>query len=148
MWKWWKNGSVFENGECRMMNKKRGHEEGFTLLETLVAISIIAIVIVGIYQLHAQTIDMTIDAQFYAISPLLAQQKLAEIELSPEENLSERSGDFGDDFPGYTWKTSVSDVESEFLGTVAESLKRLDISISLDDSGKTYDLRTYLFVQS
>jgi general secretion pathway protein I len=138
--------------ERKNNERKRGVSQrcqtGFTLLETMVAICIIAIVIVGIFQLHAQTIAMTIDSQFYAISPLLAQKKLAEIELSPKDNLAEGAGDFGDAFPGYAWKTTVSDIESELLGTVAGNIKKVDISISFNDDERTYQLRTYLLVQS
>ncbi len=134
------------------MDRERGLKQvfqaGFTLLETMVAISIIAIVVVAVFQLQAQTIAMTIDSQFYAISPLLAQKKLAEIELAPRDKLAEGAGDFGDAFPGYAWETAVSDVESEVLGTVAENIKKVDISISFNDGERTYQLRTYLFVQN
>jgi len=56
---------------------------GFTLLETMVAVSIIAIVLVSIYKLHIQTISMNITAKFYATAPFLAQEKISELELSP-----------------------------------------------------------------
>lgn len=143
---------VFKKGNHVFRGRERGLKQvfqaGFTLLETMVAISIIAIVVVAVFQLQSQTIAMTIDAQFYAISPLLAQKKLAEIELSPRDKLGEGAGDFGDAFPGYAWKTAVSDIESELLGTVAENLKKVDISISFNEDERTYQVRTYLFVQN
>jgi general secretion pathway protein I len=143
---------VFDRGDHVFMDRKMGPRKalqaGFTLLETMVAISIIAIVIVAIYQLHAQTIAMTIDSQFYAISPLLAQKKLAEIKLSPQDKLGDGAGDFGDAFPGYVWKTAVSDIESEVLGAVAENMKQVDISVSFNDDERTYQLRAYLLVEN
>ena len=53
---------------------------GFTLLEIMVAISIIAIVLVTVFRMHAQTLSMNYSARFYATSPLLAQKKMVEIE--------------------------------------------------------------------
>jgi len=48
---------------------------GFTLLETMVAVSIIAIVLVSIYKLHIQTISMNITAKFYATAPFWHKKK-------------------------------------------------------------------------
>jgi general secretion pathway protein I len=118
---------------------------GFTLLEIMVAVSIIAIVLVSIYKMQAQTISMNYEARFYATAPLLAQFKMTEQETKSLEDLTSDSGDFGDDFPGYTWSMAVDDVESEALGVTAKDLKRIDVTISLNDDEFTYSLRTYRF---
>jgi len=108
-----------------------------------VAVSIIAIVLVSIYDLHIRTVAMNIDAKFYAVAPLLAQQKLAEIELSPLGDASPDSGDFGEKFPGYGYKIEMGDVETDILGSVTDDMKKIDISIVYNSDELTYHVRTY-----
>ena len=116
---------------------------GFTLLEIMVAISIIAIVLIAIYKLHSQTIAMSNMSRFYTMAPLLAQRKLSEINMTAGETAS-GSGSFGDKFSGYHWRMDVTDVESEVLGNAAESLKRVDINIIFNENEFSYNLRTYM----
>ena len=120
---------------------------GFTLLEIMVAISIIAIVLVTVYRMHAQTLSMNYSARFYAIAPMLAQKKMVEIESEGQEDMADDSGDFGDEFPGYRWQVAIEDVESRALGGVAENLKKIDILVTLNNDEFTYSVRTYKFLQ-
>lgn len=107
------------------------------------ALSIIAIVLVSVYRLHAQTLSMNYTARFYSIAPLLAQRKIAELEIKPLDELTEDAGDFGDDFPNYRWNTAINDVESEALGQSVDTLKKIDVIITLNNDEFTYSLRTY-----
>ena len=118
---------------------------GFTLLEIMVAVSIIAIVLVSIYKMQAQTISMNYEARFYATAPLLAQFKMTEQETKSLEDLTSDSGNFDDDFPGYSWSMAVDDVESEALGDTAKDLKKIDVTIFLNNDKFTYSLRKYRF---
>ena len=107
------------------------------------AVAILSVALVAIHKLHARTISMTADSRFYTVAPLLAQSKMAEFEMKDIEDLSSESGDFGEDFPEYTWTVAVEDVESEPLESVAERLKRIDLTIN--DGNMTYGFRTYKF---
>ncbi len=119
---------------------------GFTLLEVMVAVAIIAIVLTAVHRLHIQTISMNNASRFYTIAPLLAQNALAIIETS-KDNIPE-SGDFGEDFPEYSWKASIEDVESEYLGEIAENLKRLDITVSFNKGEYSFGFRTYRILET
>jgi len=125
--------------------KKLQPDAGFTLLEIMVAVSIIAIVLVSVYKMHAQTISMDYSVRFYTTAPLLAQRKMAEFEIKPLNELADEAGDFGDSFPNYRWKVALSDVESEALGQHADDLKKIDVTTSLSNDELTYSLRTYRF---
>jgi len=127
-------------------NESRRISNGFTLLEIIVSISIIAIVLTAIYRMHFQTIFAVQIARFHVIAPLLAQKKMAQIERTGFADVANESGDFGDKFPGFTWSASINDVESEILGDVANDLKRLDVTISFNDD-LTYSIRTYRFIR-
>jgi general secretion pathway protein I len=88
---------------------------------------------------------MNTAARFYILAPLLAQNKLAELESLSSEGFSDNSGDFGEQYPGYSWRSSVADVSSEVLGEVANDLKRIDLTVSYNEDQFSYNLRTYRF---
>ena len=120
---------------------------GFTLLEIMVSLSIISLVLVSIYKMQAQTISMNYDARFYTTAPFLAQLKLTELEKETIKELADDSGDFGDEYPGYSWTLEIHEVESETLGDVSRNLKKIDITIFLNNDQLSYDVRTYRFIE-
>ena len=117
--------------------------KGFTLLEVMAAVSIMAIVLTAVYRLHSQTISMSGSVKFYTSAPLLAQRTMSELETKPDDFQTNSSGDYGEEFPGYAWSVQVEDVESEELGRYAKDLKRIDVSVTLNDGEFNYRFRTY-----
>ncbi len=136
-----------EDGGQTTATRDLHHDCGFTLLEIMAALSIIAIVLVSVYKMQAQTISMNHEARFYATAPLLAQLKIAEIEIENPGEQTDNSGDFGDEFPGYRWNVVIEDIESELLGNIAKNLKKIDVNVSFNSDEFTYSLRTYRFMQ-
>ena len=120
---------------------------GFTLLEVLIAMAIMAIVLVSVYRMHSQTLTMTAASRFYTEAPMLAQSKLSQLEANASELIAGNSGDFGEQFPGYTWRISTEEVSSEVLGETAGDLKRIDLTVSLNENEYEYSVRTYFFVE-
>jgi general secretion pathway protein I len=127
--------------------EKNKPDSGFTLLEIMVAISIIAVALIAVYRLYAQTLSMNQYQIFNTQAPMLAQKKMAELFNLSSNELVDDGGDFGDDFEGYAWKTAVESVSSEMLGDMAEDLKRIDLTISFNSDERTYRLRAYRFVE-
>ena len=120
---------------------------GFTLLEVMVAISIIAITLVAVFGSQSQSLSLANDAKFSTIAALLAQSKMAEIETVDPEDLTSDSGDFGDRFPDYHWNLRVQDIS--FAGTeeILNYLKQIDLSLFYGEKSQyRYDLRLYQFV--
>jgi general secretion pathway protein I len=136
-----------EDGGQTTATRDLHHDCGFTLLEIMVAVSIIAIVLVSVYKMQAQAITMNYAARFYVTAPLLAQLKIAEVEIENLGELADNSGDFGDEFPGYRWNVVIEDIESELLGNIAKNLKKIDVNVSFNTDEFTYSLRTYRFMQ-
>ena len=118
-------------------------KDGFTLLEVMVAVAILAIVMVSVYKMHSQSLAMSAEARFYTQAPMLAQSKLAELEISAEGEFTADSGDFEENFPGYSWRVSIDDVVSEALGEVSNDLKRIEITVSYNNDEFVYRIRTY-----
>ena len=134
--------------EEKTMGKQRSTQRGqagFTLLEILVAMSIITFALIAIFRLYTQTISMNYLLSFNSTAPFLAQKKMAESTSMPGEELGDNSGDFEEEFPGYTWVVSVEDVVSESLKT--EDLKKIDVRVSINGDEHVYDLRRYRFLR-
>ncbi|HNQ66416.1 MAG TPA: type II secretion system minor pseudopilin GspI [Smithella sp.] len=86
-------------------------EKGFTLMEVMVAMAILAIALVSIFQLQSQSISMATDSRFMTTAALLAQSKMVEVETqSPLSNKTE-NGDFGPDYPQYAWQLIIGDTQ-------------------------------------
>jgi len=96
-----------------MLIRKRAH--GFTLLEVLVAVAILAIAMVAILKANLQSLDTLTKSRETSTASLLAASKLAEIEAVGVVNWSELRGDFGEDYPDYIWEVETSSTEVEGL---------------------------------
>ena len=118
---------------------------GFTLLEIMVAISIISIVLVTVYRMHAQTISMNVISRFQTTAPILAKKVLTETESKTLDDLADDSGDFGKEFSDYKWQVSVIEIESDTLGEIAKDLKQIEVTVSLNEDEDVYSIRSYRF---
>jgi general secretion pathway protein I len=121
---------------------------GFTLLEVMVALCILAIVLLSVYRLHSQTISMSIESRFCIQAPLLARSALARWEEAHKQQLMSDQGDFGNEFPGYQWKISVEAAPSPALGAqFARDLQRINVLVTLNNGEHSYGFRTYRFTR-
>jgi general secretion pathway protein I len=123
-------------------------DDGFTLLEVMVAIALIAIALMAVLGSQSQSVSLAGEARFNTTAALLAQSKMAEIESQNPEDLTADSGDFGEDFPGYTWKLAVSNVTLDRPENVSDHLKQVDLTVAWgEDEEFLYALRIYRFFQ-
>jgi general secretion pathway protein I len=112
----------------------------------MVAMAIIAIALTAVLGSQSQGVSLASEAKFYTTAPLLAQSKIAEIEVAEADDLSGNSGDFGEDFPGYIWEFSVEDIVFEKPEDVSDLLKQIDLKVSWGDEEQyQYRLRLYRF---
>ena len=116
-------------------------KKGFTLLEVMIAMSILAITLVVVFQSQSQSISMVGRARFETTASFLAQSKMAEIEAANPENVVSDSGDFGDDFPDYSWRVDVTETEIELL-------KKIEVQVVNErmTSNNSYRLALYRLV--
>lgn len=119
---------------------------GFTLLEVMVSVAIMSIVLVSVYKLHSQSLTMNMEARFYTQAPMLAQSRLTEMETNPDVGINNDSGVFGENFPGYSWRVAVDDVNIEALGEISSDLKKIDVTVSYNENEFVYNLRTYRLI--
>ena len=117
---------------------------GFTLLEVMVALAVLAIALTSIYRLQSQTAMMSVSARFYSLAPQLARAKLAEIERQEFKDIASGSGDFGDDYPGYNWTVAVEDVPTDLITDNKYHWVAITLTISQHEEN-SYQLRTFRF---
>ena len=118
-------------------------QKGFTLLEIMIAVAIIAIALTTLLGSQSQSVYFANSAKFETMAALLAQSKMSELVLEDSFALSSNSGDFGDDFPGYNWEATVSDMVVEGID-VSDYLKQVDLAVTW--GVHRYDLRLYHYV--
>ena len=97
---------------------------GFTLLEVMVAMAILAISLVALSEINAGAIAMHSYAKKLNVATMLARQKMLDVETeldekglpSEGENISDNEGTFEDQgFPQYKWKVEVIAPKSDAL---------------------------------
>ncbi len=99
---------------------------GFTLLEVLISLAIIATVLVTCFRAQNGSIRVYNLSRDMTVATILARQKMGEIEAAGFPELGEEQGDFDERFPGFTWKEVVS--ETPFV-----EARRVDLSIVWKD---------------
>ena len=127
-----------QSGVIQFPDRKRPTEGGFTLLEVMLAMSILAIALVAVFQSQSQSISMMARSRFDTAAPLLAQAKMAEIEATASGEVTSDSGDFGDRYPGYSWSF-------EILGTEIPGVEKVEVAVKNENmkSGNTFTLELY-----
>ena len=106
--------------------------KGFTLLEVMVSLSIVAIVFVSLFKMQSSNILLAGYNKFHSTAPFLARQAITKLQKDLDKD-SDLTGDFGESFKGYQWKATVSEYQTYDSKIISEKtgkqLKRLEIEI-------------------
>ncbi len=96
---------------------------GFTLIEVMAAVVILAIALLSLLRANNQTIYLKAHARDLTTATLLAQERLAEFRLDPDSLEEESEGDFGDRFPYWRWIVMKEEVETPFNYSDLDSIQ-------------------------
>jgi general secretion pathway protein I len=124
---------------------KRG---GFTLLEVMVAIAILAIALTSLLGSQNQSIFAADEANFSSLSAFLAQQKMTEL-LAEPGGIYAGSGDFGEQHPGYYWRAETvpySIPEADVLEGTEDLLTRIDLVVHDENERRRFVLSRYVLL--
>ena len=122
-------------------------QTGFTLLEVMVSVAIIAMSFVALLSSQSQSISIASISRFETTASLLARQKLAEIELAGFDQLGSESGAFEDDYADYSWEIEVTELTEEDTGIKGsnELLKRVELKVGRGNE-QAFTVRTIIMV--
>lgn len=124
-------------------------QAGFTLIEMMVAMAIIATVMVALFRMQSGTISLAGADDFQTTARYLAARALAQIELSMNDPGDK--GEFGQAFEGYAWYCEVTDVNTRFsdimpdLADKAGTLKKIDLTITRQQGNRSYHVETFRY---
>lgn len=119
-------------------------KRGFTFLEVMVAVAIIAIAFVTLIGSQSQSVSIAGESRFKVMAALLAQQKLTELESMEFDELSGGEGDFGEEYPSYRWQAEVVELGEGDTGIKEgdDLLKAIDLTILLNEGTRSYVVRS------
>jgi len=94
----------------RPVRRARSRAAGFTLLEVLVALAVIAFAVVGLLGLHARNIKAIARDQNLTRATLLARELVSQIQYQVStqglQGLGDGQGTF-EGYPGYRWERQI-----------------------------------------
>jgi prepilin-type N-terminal cleavage/methylation domain-containing protein len=111
--------------------KSRRCEAGFSLIELVVAMGLLAVALTAVYQLQGKNLDLHADARFVTRATQLARAQLASALAEPDLYGAEESGRFQerDGVPsGYGWERRIEEVPDR------EGLFRVRVRVFLEDA--------------
>lgn len=117
----------------------------FTLLEVLIAISIIAIALTTLFGSQSYSLMLAAEAKFNTVSAFLSREIISGLE-SGVTAYADAEGDFGEEFPGYSWKIELRDAQLEgveFESSENFQLYRVDLTVSWAEDEYTSNTTYY-----
>jgi general secretion pathway protein I len=86
---------------------RRPGAAGFTLLEVLIAIALLAMALVPLLGSVNASLNLAYSAKMKTLATLLARERITRVELAGFPELGDTNGDFGEDAAAFQWRQSV-----------------------------------------
>ncbi len=121
---------------------------GFTLIEVMVAMAIIATVMVSLFRMQSGTISLAGADEFQTAARFLAARALTSIELSIDDPPDK--GEFEGAFKGYEWSCEIVDVSFQPSDIMPDSdkageFKKIELTITRTLGNRSYHVETYRY---
>ncbi len=122
-------------------------DQGFTLLEVMISIAILAVVLTEILNLQSRGLSFAHETKSKITISLLAKKKMAEVKAADPEDIVSDSGDFGENYPDYSWQLDVEEATSDLGIDDLEELKQISLTVLWEGFQEDqYSQRIYRFV--
>ena len=113
-----------------------GKDEGFTLLEVMVAVAVLSFALVSILAVAGSNVSLSARAADLRTASALADDMASRIDARGLSSLSSRSGKF-EERPGFEWHLSVVPYNIPRLGT---RMRIVRILITWDGGEESYEV--------
>ncbi len=126
-------------------------EKGFTLIEIMVAMAVLAIVLATLFKLQSSTIALSEAAHFKTLAQVLVRQQMAALELAGYEQ-DELPKEFKNEYEGYTWSCEVEtgadagNFDEILSEAQAEKLKKISLTIYSPGQVRSFTLNTWRYL--
>jgi Tfp pilus assembly protein PilV len=84
----------------------------------MVAMAILAVSLLAVFWSQSQSISMAQQSRTTTTMALLAQSRMTDLEAQEVLSTGTQTGDFGNDYVDYTWRTVVAPSDVQSLGRV------------------------------
>jgi len=123
------------------ISNKRPKATGFSLLEVLIALGLMAIALLGIFHLQGQNLDLQHEGQFMTLATQLVRHRMAQIQSRATLDEGTDGGDFGEDFPGFAYREEI-----EAVPETAHLLRvRVSVFFEADKGKEGLQVETYVY---
>ena len=126
----------------------RYSHRGFTLLEVMISIAILAIALTVLLGNQGQSLRLAEESRFSFTAALLIREKISELEASGEEVFTSE-GDFGEQYPGLYWSVEVDTPDfgdNLSLEGSEQFLQLLDIKVFTAEERQSMQVRRYMLI--
>lgn len=123
---------------------RNGGRAGFTLMEVLVAMSVLTVALISIYQAYIDNVQIYRVTKGLWKAIVFANNEMGRIERKTPPSVSISQGVYRDDHPmkGYTWRREVTDEEA--LPGVKVRRVFLELKWDADGIPQQYTAETYV----
>jgi prepilin-type N-terminal cleavage/methylation domain-containing protein len=119
---------------------------GFTLIEIMTALSILAISLVILLGLRNKDMVLSARADHIIEATLLARKKISEVSMDLRSDTGERKGEFGEEHPNYLWEMTLNETPFPQVQELILSVLWKESAVAAAPcSGCRIQMTTYLF---
>jgi len=123
------------------MNRHDNRRRGFTLAEVLVTLAFLAILIPVVTQALSLCSRSAVIAERTALAQELGENQLQQIVQEKQWNSSDKKGDFGEAWPGFSWEMIQ---ESSSLNSMME----LTMKVIFEVQGQSHSIQISTLVSN
>lgn len=124
----------------RVVGKQKN---GFTIVELLVSLVVVAILTVGINSIYLTHLVQTQKVRNLALVNSFAENKIEALRSAGFLGLNDGTTDISNELPSDLWSPRSSSLQ---ISSATAGLKNVDLTITYNDSGatRTYNYQTYV----
>lgn len=116
---------------------------GFTLLEVLIAVALLAMALVPLLGSMNASLNLAYSAKMKTIATLLARERMTRVELAGFPELGDSTGDFGENAAAFSWKQSVIEPPAGLDANTVREVK-LWVLWSEGSTARAYQLTNFI----
>jgi len=116
---------------------------GFTLLEVLIAVALLAMALVPLLGSMNASLNLAYSAKMKTIATLLARERMTRVELAGFPDLGDSNGDFGENAAAFSWKQSVVEPPAGLDAATVREVK-LWVLWSEGSTARAYQLTNFI----